>query len=84
MLIVINGVDDVLFDCIPLYDRGRLPCLRMPPYECLPAGSRRPLLFLHSLQALRQHWDNLVKITHYAEVSNAEDGCKLVLVDSDD
>ncbi len=36
------------------------------------------------LQSLRQHGDNLVQVSNDAEVGDAEDGRKLVLVDGDD
>ena len=36
------------------------------------------------LQSLRQHGDNLVQVSNDAEVGDAEDGGKLVLVDGDD
>ena len=36
------------------------------------------------LDALGQHGDNLVEVAHDAQVSDAEDGGELVLVDGDD
>ena len=44
----------------------------------------RELLLHLLLQSLRQHGDNLVQVSNDAEVSDAEDGCELVLVDGDD
>ena len=41
-------------------------------------------LFLHGLQALGEHGDNLVEVAHDAEVGHLEDGGELVLVDGDD
>ncbi len=41
-------------------------------------------LFLHALQAFGEHGDNLVEVTHDAEVGHLEDGGELVLVDGDD
>ena len=42
------------------------------------------MLFLHALQTFGEHGDNLVEVTHDAEVGNLEDRSKFVLVDSDD
>ena len=42
------------------------------------------LLLEFLLDALGQHGDNLVEVAHDTQVSNAEDGGKLVLVDGDD
>ena len=42
------------------------------------------LFFDFFLQSFCQHWDNLVQVANDAKVGNAEDWCKLILVDSDD
>ena len=42
------------------------------------------LLLEFLLDALGQHGDNLVEVAHDTQVSNAEDGSELVLVDGDD
>ena len=42
------------------------------------------LLLKFFLDALGEHGDNLVEVAHNTQVSNAEDGGELVLVDGDD
>ncbi len=54
-----------------------------PPYPILSVVVGFLLLELF-LDALGQHGNNLVEVAHDTQVSNAEDGGELVLVDGDD